>query len=50
MIEVRNDEIATDKQQAVWGDLLSRTAKAAFAELQATGAGDMPVRMKQHKG
>jgi predicted N-formylglutamate amidohydrolase len=50
MIEVRNDEIATDKQQAVWGDLLSRTAKAAFGELQATGAGDMPVRMKQHKG
>ena len=47
MIEVRNDEIATDKQQAVWGDLLSRAAKTAFKELHETGAGAEPVRARQ---
>lgn len=43
MIEVRNDEIASEEQQAFWGDLLSGAAEAAFRELKETGAGAEPV-------
>jgi predicted N-formylglutamate amidohydrolase len=44
MIEIRNDEIITEKQQAQWGELLSRVAKIAFEELNAVGAGRKSVR------
>ena len=47
MIEVRNDEIATEQQQAMWGDLLSRVAKTALAELQVTGTGSEPVHARK---
>ena len=50
MIEVRNNEIATEQQQAWWGDLLSEAAKAAFRELTETGAGATPVQTKNFKG
>ncbi len=50
MIEVRNDEIASEKQQAYWGDLLSGVADAAFRELNETGAGSEPVHIKNSKG
>jgi predicted N-formylglutamate amidohydrolase len=50
MIEVRNDEIASEQQQAYWGDLLSGVAQAAFRELTDTGAGATPVRIKNIKG
>ncbi len=46
MIEVRNDQIASEQQQAYWGDLLSGVAQAAFRELTETGAGATPVRTK----
>ncbi len=44
MIEVRNDEISSEKQQTYWGELLSRVAKSAFEALNAVGAGAVPVR------
>lgn len=44
MIEIRNDEIHSEKQQTLWGELLSRVAKSAFEELNANGAGALPVR------
>jgi predicted N-formylglutamate amidohydrolase len=44
MIEVRNDEISSEKQQVQWGELLSRVAKNAFEELNAVGAGVMSVQ------
>ncbi|MGB8819366.1 MAG: N-formylglutamate amidohydrolase [Rhizobiaceae bacterium] len=50
MIEVRNNEIATEEQQARWGDLLSEAADAAFRELKETGAGNAPVHAKISKG
>ncbi len=50
MIEVRNDEIANEKQQAYWGDLLSGVAEAAFRELNETGAGSEPVHATNSKG
>ncbi len=50
MIEVRNDEIASEQQQAYWGDLLSGVADAAFRELNETGAGSEPVHAKNSKG
>ena len=50
MIEVRNNEITTTKQQAWWGDLLSEAANAAFAQLHATGTGVTPVQSKKVKG
>jgi predicted N-formylglutamate amidohydrolase len=43
MIEVRNDEITTAKQQAWWGDLLADAAQAAFGRLHATGTGASPA-------
>ena len=50
MIEVRNDEIANEKQQAYWGDLLSGVAEEAFRELNETGAGSEPVHATNSKG
>ncbi len=50
MIEVRNDEIASEQQQAFWGDLLSGVADAAFRELNETGAGVEPVHTKNSNG
>jgi predicted N-formylglutamate amidohydrolase len=50
MIEVRNDEIASEKQQAYWGDLLSGVAQAAFRELSETGTGATPDRIKNNQG
>lgn len=50
MIEVRNDEIASEQQQAYWGDLLSGVADAAFRELNETGAGSEPVHLRNSKG
>ena len=50
MIEVRNDEIASEKQQAYWGDLLSGVADAAFRELNETGAGSTPVHATNSQG
>jgi predicted N-formylglutamate amidohydrolase len=44
MIEIRNDEIISEKQQVLWGEMLSRVAKSAFEELNANGAGTKPVR------
>ena len=44
MIEVRNDEISSEKQQIHWGELLSRVAKSAFEALNTIGAGAMPVQ------
>lgn len=43
MIEVRNNEITTTKQQAWWGDLLAEAAKAAFEQLNMTGTGAQPA-------
>jgi predicted N-formylglutamate amidohydrolase len=50
MIEVRNDEIATEEQQLRWGDLLSEAASAAFRELTETGPGATPVHTKNFNG
>jgi predicted N-formylglutamate amidohydrolase len=50
MIEVRNDQIASEQQQAYWGDLLSGVAAAAFRELNETGAGAEPVHARNSKG
>jgi predicted N-formylglutamate amidohydrolase len=43
MIEVRNNEITTAKQQAWWGDLLAEAAGAAFGQLHETGTGAQPA-------
>jgi predicted N-formylglutamate amidohydrolase len=43
MIEVRNDEISSEKQQTYWGELLSRVAKSTFEALNAAGAGAVSV-------
>lgn len=50
MIEVRNNEITTEKQQAWWGDLLSEAAVAAFDQLHVTGSGAKPVHSRNFKG